>query len=78
MAGFRTEQCCETTARHASDAGWEVDFVTEATLTFAIRHTSGVELSPADIKLRTEAVLHDRFASLCTVEQALTRAQSMS
>lgn len=78
VAGFRTEQCCETTARHASDAGWEVDFVTEATLTFAIRHTSGVDLSPADIKLRTEAVLHDRFASLCTVEQALTRAQSMS
>jgi nicotinamidase-related amidase len=78
VAGFRTEQCCETTARHASDEGWEVDFVTEATLTFAIRHASGVVLGPADIKLRTEAVLSDRFARPCTVEQALERARSMS
>lgn len=78
VAGFRTEQCCEATARHASDEGWEVDFVTEATLTFEIRHTSGRVLSPADIKLRTEAVLQDRFARLCTVEQALDSARSMS
>ena len=78
VAGIRTEQCCETTARHASDAGWDVDFVTEATLTFAIRHASGVLLGPADLRLRTEAVLHERFACLCTVEQALDRARSMS
>jgi hypothetical protein len=35
-------------------------------------------LGPADIKLRTEAVLSDRFARPCTVEQALERARSMS
>jgi nicotinamidase-related amidase len=78
VAGFRTEQCCETTARHASDEGWEIDFVTEATLTFEIPHASGVTISPADIKLRTEAVLQDRFARVCTVEQALESARSMS
>ena len=33
IAGIRTEQCCETTARHASDEGWPVDFITEAMLT---------------------------------------------
>ena len=36
VSGIRTEQCCETTARHASDSGYMVDFVTEATLT--LRH----------------------------------------
>ncbi|HEY6892992.1 MAG TPA: isochorismatase family protein [Rhodanobacteraceae bacterium] len=25
ISGIRTEQCCETTARHASDSGFEVD-----------------------------------------------------
>ncbi|HLO96891.1 MAG TPA: isochorismatase family protein [Burkholderiaceae bacterium] len=78
VAGIRTEQCCETTTRHASDEGWLVDYVTEATLTFAMRHDSGTVLSPADIKLRTETVLKDRFAHICTVEQALERAKAMS
>ncbi|MFG6446840.1 isochorismatase family protein [Roseateles sp. BYS180W] len=76
VAGIRTEQCCETTTRHASDEGWEVDYVTEATLTFAMRHDSGVWLNPADIKLRTETVLKDRFARICTVAQALQQAVS--
>ncbi len=34
VSGIRTEQCCETTTRHASDLGYAVDFVAEATLTF--------------------------------------------
>ena len=33
VAGIRTEQCCETTTRVASDIGYQVDFVSEATLT---------------------------------------------
>lgn len=74
IAGIRTEQCCETTTRHASDEGWAVDYVTEATLTFAMQHASGELLSPAALKRRTETVLQDRFAQICTVEQALARA----
>lgn len=31
VSGIRTEQCCETTTRHASDLGFAVDFVGEAT-----------------------------------------------
>src|SRR5690242_17351036 len=34
VSGIRTEQCCETTTRHASDIGYRVDYVSEATLTF--------------------------------------------
>ena len=38
ICGIRTEQCCETTARLASDYGYEVTFVTEATATNPIPH----------------------------------------
>lgn len=71
VSGIRTEQCCETTARHASDLGWAVDYVTEATFTFAMTHADGREYGAADIKARTELVLADRFARIVTVEEAL-------
>ncbi|GAB3184020.1 cysteine hydrolase family protein [Hydrogenophaga aquatica] len=73
VSGIRTEQCCETTTRHASDLGWRIDYVTEATLTFDMTQPNGQPLSAADIKARTETVLAGRFATVCTVEQALTR-----
>jgi nicotinamidase-related amidase len=76
VAGIRTEQCCETTTRHASDEGWEVDYVTEATLTFDMTTPSGATLSAAAIRERTETVLAGRFATICTVKQALARAKS--
>jgi nicotinamidase-related amidase len=74
VAGIRTEQCCETTTRHASDEGWVVDYVTEATLTFDMRTPAGGVLSAAQIRERTETVLKDRFATICSVDQALARA----
>jgi nicotinamidase-related amidase len=73
IAGIRTEQCCETTARHASDEGFEVDYVAEATLTFDMQHLDGTALPAAAIVARTAAVLHGRFATVCSVEQALER-----
>lgn len=74
VAGIRTEQCCETTTRHASDEGFEVDFVTEATLTFDMKTPAGTTLTAAQIRERTATVLAGRFATLCTVEEALARA----
>lgn len=71
ISGIRTEQCCETTARVASDLGFAVDFVTEATLTFAMTHANGRVFSAADIKERTELVLAGRFARICTVADVL-------
>jgi nicotinamidase-related amidase len=76
VTGIRTEQCCETTTRHASDEGWEVDFVSEATLTFPMTTPSGQTLGTAQIRERTDTVLAGRFATLCTVEQALARARA--
>ena len=38
VCGLQTELCCETTARLASDLGYRVVFVTDATATFPIEH----------------------------------------
>jgi nicotinamidase-related amidase len=71
VSGIRTEQCCETTTRHASDSGYAVDYVTEATLTFSMTDARGRRWDAAEIKARTELVLDRRFARLATVEEAL-------
>ncbi len=74
ISGIRTEQCCETTARHASDSGFEVDYVTDATLTFAMPHPrTGRIYSAAELKERTELVLAGRFARIATVKEALEK-----
>lgn len=70
ITGIQTEQCCETTARVGSDLGFDVDFVTEATLTFPIPKTAGEtsdELPVDAVIERTEYVLRHRFAEIATV-----------
>ncbi|HZP65381.1 MAG TPA: isochorismatase family protein [Rudaea sp.] len=74
VSGIRSEQCCETTTRHASDMGYAVDYVTEATLTFPMLGRDGRRWTPEEIKARTELVLDGRFARVATVEQALAGA----
>ena len=71
VTGIRTEQCCETTTRHASDSGYEVDYVTGATLTFPMTDRHGRTWPSDEIKARTELVLDGRFARIATVEEAL-------
>ncbi len=72
VSGIRTEQCCETTTRVASDLGFAVDYVTEATLTFPMVHAgSGTRYDVQDIKQRTELVLDGRFARIRTVDDIL-------
>ena len=74
ICGIRTEQCCETTARVASDYGFDVDFVTQATLTFPLKHPYTDErMTVEQIQARTEMVLHDRFAKIVTVHDVLSR-----
>ena len=74
ISGIRTEQCCETTTRHASDLGFKVDYVLDATLTFDMQLADGSPFPASDIKARTAAVLKDRFAGVCTVQEAIERA----
>lgn len=78
ISGIRTEQCCETTTRHASDIGYAVDYVGEATLTFPMTGRDGKRWTPAEIRARTELVLDGRFARIATVEEALDPAQRLA
>ena len=71
VSGIRTEQCCETTTRHASDLGFKVRYVTDATLTFPMRTRAGREVSAAEIRERTELVLDGRFARIVSSAEAL-------
>jgi nicotinamidase-related amidase len=68
VSGIRTEQCCETTTRHASDLGYSVTYAIDATLTFKMVTDSGRVYTPADIRERTELVLAGRFADVVRVE----------
>jgi nicotinamidase-related amidase len=71
VTGIRTEQCCETTTRHASDLGFKVRYVTDATLTFPMQSRSGREFTAADLRERTELVLDGRFAQIVSTATAL-------
>jgi nicotinamidase-related amidase len=64
VSGIRTEQCCETTTRHASDLGWAVVFAADATMTWDMQTPSGATLSADAIRERTAAALHKRFAAV--------------
>lgn len=74
ISGIRTEQCCETTTRHGSDLGWQVDYVTEATHTMPLTDATGKTWTVEELKARTAAVLNGRFARVCTIAEALVGA----
>lgn len=84
ICGIQTEQCCETTTRVASDLGFDVTFVTDATATFPIAHRDAPAdrtleeiladprtLSTDDIITRTEYALAGRFATIRTVDEVV-------
>jgi nicotinamidase-related amidase len=82
ISGIRTEQCCETTTRVASDLGYDVVFVTEATATTPLPHwtlpadatldevlADPRTLSPEVVVERTEYALAGRFATIRTLAE---------
>jgi nicotinamidase-related amidase len=72
VTGIRTEQCCETTARLASDLGYRVRFVLDATATQPLpRHDGRGRLSAAEVQDRTAAALQGRFAEVVNLEEVL-------
>lgn len=73
VSGIRTEQCCETTTRHASDLGFTVSYAIDATLTWDMTQPDGKTLSAADIKMRTATVLQDRFAQVLDVKDIIAQ-----
>jgi len=73
ICGIRTEQCCETTARLASDLGYGVTFVTEATATNPIPHRSLLESVEDPASLTAEQLLAD--PRTLPVEAVIERAE---
>ncbi|AWS42937.1 cysteine hydrolase family protein [Streptosporangium sp. 'caverna'] len=82
VCGIRTEQCCETTTRVASDLGFDVTFAVDATATTPIPHRDAPAgqtlpqlrddprtLGVAEIIARTEYALAGRFAAIRTVDE---------
>jgi nicotinamidase-related amidase len=82
VCGIKTEQCCETTTRIASDLGYEVTFATDATATTPIPHRDAPAgrtvadiladprtLPVAEVISRTEYALAGRFATIATVDE---------
>jgi len=82
VCGIRTEQCCETTTRIASDLGYQVGFVVDATATTPIRYRDLPADTPYDEVLadprtlgtdaiveRTEYALAGRFATIRTLDE---------
>lgn len=67
VAGIRTEQCCETTARVASDLGYAVTFVLDATATHPHEAWDGGIITPAEIQRATASALAGRFATITTI-----------
>ena len=75
VTGIQTEQCCETTARFANDVyGLEVDFVTEATMTFPVTHGDDA-LTTDEILRRTEFALRNRFARIVTTDEVIASTE---
>ncbi|MDO3702124.1 isochorismatase family protein [Micromonospora sp. C28SCA-DRY-2] len=82
VCGIRTEQCVETTTRVGCDLGYEMTFVTDATVTFPTPHRDLPEtatlaeiladprtLSTDEMIARTEYALAGRFATVRTVAE---------
>lgn len=72
IAGIRTEQCVETTARLASDMGYQVDLVLDACAThpLPLSDGSGV-LTAQQVTERTAAALGGRFATITTIDDVV-------
>ena len=87
LCGIRTEQCVETTTRVASDLGYQVNFVVDATATNPIPHRDAPAgqstaelladprtLSADEVIRRTEYALAGRFATITTVGELEAQA----
>jgi len=69
VTGFMTDYCCETTARHAHDLDYFVDFIIDATGC----PDAAPDIRQPQIKVVTAAVLQGGFAQVLTTDDYLSR-----
>jgi len=61
IVGIQTNMCCETTARMASDLGYRLQFVDDATHTFDVTDRTGAVFAAEDIARYTTATIAADF-----------------
>jgi len=71
ICGIQTNVCCETTARMASDLGYDTMFVLDATYTFDSTGPDGSVVSGDDLMRATAASLHGEFATVVNTADLL-------
>ena len=71
ICGIQTNVCCETTARMASDLGYDTLFALDATYTFDTAGPDGVVVAGDDLMRATATSLHDEFATVLNTDTLL-------
>jgi nicotinamidase-related amidase len=69
IAGIQTNMCCETTARMASDLGYRLQFVEDATHTFDLTDSEGTVVPAEDIAKYTGLTIAADFGRVVTTSQ---------
>ena len=73
ICGITTNFCCETTARMASNLGYNTKFVIDATDAFDLKSLEGEVIPAAAVMQMTAANLDAEFAEVISTEAALVR-----
>jgi len=71
IAGIQTNMCCETTARMASDLGYRLQFVEDATHTFDLEDANGAVSSADDIAKYTALTIAADFGLVVTTSDLI-------
>jgi nicotinamidase-related amidase len=69
ICGIATDHCCETTARMASDLGYQTFFALDATHAFDRTGPDGQVVTADEICRATAASLHEEFAKVVTTAE---------
>jgi nicotinamidase-related amidase len=77
IAGFMTHMCCDTTARQASERGFDVIFLTDGTATRDLTVAGGV-VSYRDVQAATLAAQADGFSTLADVAAVRARLAGLA
>ena len=71
VTGIQTNMCCETTARMASDMGFRLQFVADATHTFDVTDGAGVVFAAENIATYTTLTIAADFGEVVTTSELI-------
>jgi nicotinamidase-related amidase len=71
ITGIQTNMCCETTARMASDMGYRLQFVADATHTFDVTDSAGVVFAAESIATYTTLTIAADFGEVVTTSELI-------